>query len=42
VELAELEKAIKIRRGKAWATTLGDFEDTDKEGFLIPDSPLLA
>jgi hypothetical protein len=42
IELAELEKAAEIRRGKARATTPGDFEDEDEEGFLVPDSPPLA
>jgi hypothetical protein len=42
VELAELERATEIRRGKARATTPGDFEDANEEGFLVPDSPLLT
>jgi hypothetical protein len=42
IELAELEKVAEIRRGKARATTPGDFEDEDEEGFLVPDSPPLA
>jgi hypothetical protein len=42
IELAELEKITKIKRGKARATTPRDFEDKDKEGFLVPDSPLFT
>ena len=38
-ELAELEKAEEIKRGKARATTPEDIEDEDKQGFLILDSP---
>ena len=29
-ELAELEKAEEIKRGKAWATILEDIEDEDE------------
>ena len=36
IELAELERAEEIRRGKAQAATP---EDEDKQGFLVPDSP---
>jgi hypothetical protein len=42
IELAELEKATQIRRGKARATTPGDFEDEDEEGFLVLNSPPLT
>jgi hypothetical protein len=42
IELVELERATEIKRGKARATTPGDFEDKDKEGFLVPDSPPLT
>ena len=36
IELAELEKAAEIKRGKAQAATP---EDEDEQGFLISDSP---
>jgi hypothetical protein len=40
VELAELERAEEIRRGKARAATPEDIEeDEDEEGFLVSDSP---
>jgi hypothetical protein len=40
LELAELEKAEEIRRGKARAATPEDIEeDEDEQGFLVPDSP---
>jgi len=43
IELAELEKAEEIRRGKARAATSEDIEeDEDEQGFLAPDLPPLA
>jgi hypothetical protein len=40
IELAELEKAEEIRKGKARAATSEDIEeDEDKQGFLVLDSP---
>jgi hypothetical protein len=40
LELAELEKAEEIRRGKARAAIPEDIEEEeDEQGFLVPDSP---
>lgn len=40
IELAELEKAEEIRKGKARAATSEDIEeDEDEQGFLVLDSP---
>ena len=38
-ELAKLEKAEEIKRGKAQAATSEDIEDEDEQDFLISDSP---
>jgi hypothetical protein len=46
--LAGLKKVKRIRRGKAQTMKSGDFEESedkegkDKEGFLVPDSPLFT
>jgi hypothetical protein len=39
-ELAELEKAEEVRRGKTRAAISKDIEeDKNEQGFLVPDSP---